>query len=304
LSQKEFYSHGKLMICGEYAVLNGATSFALPSIKGQWLRVTEKEKSDDPVLIWNAKDQNNQIWFSASIKSKYLLLESCTDSQIGIQLIRFLINARALNPNFLINPIDLEVETQLEFDKEEGLGSSSTLTNNIAQWAGIDVFKLHFSAFKGSGFDVAVAHAASPILYTMHKDDPIIETLKWDKSFSDKLFFVYLNKKQNSRNEISAYTSRITTAQIAQISRISRLLSVNDDYFEFCLLLELAEKEISTLLNQDPIKKRLFSDYKGTIKSLGAWGGDFILATGENTIEYFTNKGYKHVYPYDKMIKS
>ena len=48
------------------------------------------------------------------------------------------------------------------------------------------------------------------------------------------------------------------------------------------------------------------SDFDGGIKSLGAWGGDFILAasaTGEETVKaYFSNKGLNTVIPYEEMI--
>jgi hypothetical protein len=47
----------------------------------------------------------------------------------------------------------------------------------------------------------------------------------------------------------------------------------------------------------------LFNDYKGAIKSLGAWGGDFILVTGnEDSISYFKKKGYNTIIPYSKMV--
>ena len=38
-------------------------------------------------------------------------------------------------------------------------------------------------------------------------------------------------------------------------------------------------------------------------KVLGAWGGDFILASGgENTVDYFKDKGYTTVIPYREFI--
>ena len=41
----------------------------------------------------------------------------------------------------------------------------------------------------------------------------------------------------------------------------------------------------------------------GTIKSLGAWGGDFVLATGdEEAQKYFKRKGYKTIIPFQDMI--
>ena len=37
-------------------------------------------------------------------------------------------------------------------------------------------------------------------------------------------------------------------------------------------------------------------------QSLGAWGGDFILATGDSCPAYFNEKGYATVIRYDEMI--
>ncbi len=49
--------------------------------------------------------------------------------------------------------------------------------------------------------------------------------------------------------------------------------------------------------NNQPLKEALFSDYDGAIKSLGAWGGDFFLATGNsNSINYFKTKGYTTIH--------
>jgi hypothetical protein len=36
---------------------------------------------------------------------------------------------------------------------------------------------------------------------------------------------------------------------------------------------------------------------------LGAWGGDFILATSkENPTDYFKSKGFETVIPFDQMV--
>ena len=52
------------------------------------------------------------------------------------------------------------------------------------------------------------------------------------------------------------------------------------------------------------VKEKYFADYPYTIKSLGAWGGDFILAVGdENTPQYFHDKGYETVLSYAELIK-
>ena len=55
--------------------------------------------------------------------------------------------------------------TQLEFDKNWGLGSSSTLINNLASWAQIDAYDLLAQTFGGSGYDIAAAKMQSPFIY-------------------------------------------------------------------------------------------------------------------------------------------
>ena len=72
---------------------------------------------------------------------------------------------------------------------------------------------------------------------------------------------------------------------------------------DFELFMDRHETVLSAILKMTPVKERLFPDYYGTIKSLGAWGGDFILATGdEKSISYFKSKGYNTVIPYSKMV--
>ena len=47
----------------------------------------------------------------------------------------------------------------------------------------------------------------------------------------------------------------------------------------------------------------LFPDFDGVIKSLGAWGGDFVMViSNENPTDYFMEKGYETVIPYEEMI--
>ena len=47
------------------------------------------------------------------------------------------------------------------------------------------------------------------------------------------------------------------------------------------------------------------SDDKGSVKSLGAWGGDFVLVTKRAGFEdYFKQKGYNIIVPFREMILS
>ena len=62
----------------------------------------------------------------------------------------------------------------------------------------------------------------------------------------------------------------------------------------------LALKKGITVLNTPGT---IDSDYNGEIKSLGAWGGDFILAAGPtNTPEYFSSKGFNTIIRYNEMF--
>ena len=63
------------------------------------------------------------------------------------------------------------------------------------------------------------------------------------------------------------------------------------------------EDLIAKALGVPTVKQSLFPDYKGAIKSLGAWGGDFVLAASDQEgPNYFKNLGYENVIPFEKMI--
>ena len=55
-------------------------------------------------------------------------------------------------------------------------------------------------------------------------------------------------------------------------------------------------------IQSETVKNKYFSDYEGSIKSLGAWGGDFILATRKNK-KYFFEKGFDTIFSYSEIIK-
>ncbi|TXI67552.1 MAG: GHMP kinase, partial [Flavobacterium sp.] len=72
---------------------------------------------------------------------------------------------------------------------------------------------------------------------------------------------------------------------------------------EFAKQMEKHEVIMSDVLEIQTIKEKLFPDFKGVIKSLGAWGGDFVMAISkDNPKEYFKEKGYPVVLSYEEMI--
>lgn len=302
MSTKTFYSNGKLLISGEYVVLDGAVAFAIPTKMGQSLTV---EPITPSKLIWTSYDESGQIWYENEFSIKDLHSDISVDSnEITKRLIQIIKTARTLNPSFLSLTSGFKITTQLDFKKEWGLGTSSTLINNMAQWAHIDAFKLLRMTFGGSGYDIACAQHNKPISYQLLNGKPLVKEVSFHPSFKQQLYFVYLNKKQNSREGIAQYKlNKPKELLIDDISKISHKLIHSKSLSEFESLLTLHEDYISKIIQQKPIKDLLFNDFKGCIKSLGAWGGDFILVTSlEDPSVYFKNKGFKTTIPFSNLI--
>ena len=295
-----FRSHGKLLVTSEYLVLDGAEALALPTKKGQTLSV--KKVGGDNVS-WKSITVNGLVWFECELDNNFEIITS-SDSKIANTLTVFLKVAAMMNPHFSDVAIGVEVETHLEFDQTWGLGSSSTLISNIAQWAKVDPFLLQQETFPGSGYDIACALSNSPIIYRIIDKEVSYMTTNFRPSFSDEIFFVHLNKKQNSRDGINKYKDSKTdiSTSVELASDFTDKFVACKDVKEFRKLMAQHESFISEIIGEDTVKQKLFPDYKGSIKSLGAWGGDFIMAVGTNTKTYFKNKGYETIIPFNEMV--
>jgi mevalonate kinase len=226
---------------------------------------------------------------------------------IAETLLEILQAAKQLNPDFLQTENGFEVKTNLTFPKNWGLGTSSTLINSIANWAEVDAFQLLWNSFKGSGYDVACAQNNTPIYYQIKNKKPVITTVAFNPSFKEHLFFVYLNEKQDSKEGILAYRKqkeqREMHQNIERVSQISEAFVKATTLDVFNTLIIAHEKIIGEIIQIKPVKERLFPDYFGEVKSLGAWGGDFVLVTGnEQTPDYFKNKGFNTVLRYHEII--
>ncbi len=299
---QKFHSNGKLLLTGEYAVLDGALALAIPVKFGQTLTVSPSEKAG---LLWKSHDQDGKIWYEGSFGLQNNTIKAIQTDDTSNRLLAILSSAKTMNPEFLTEEGYTAV-TELEFPAEWGLGSSSTLINNIASWAGVDALHLLDQSFGGSGYDIAAAQRDSAFTYRRGEGAPEIHEvdLKWD--FTDRLFFVHLNQKQSSTQEIERYkTSRnISPSLLDEISAITTKLVNTASFSEFNALITEHESVISDLIAVSPIKESRFPDFGGAVKSLGAWGGDFILATGKvEDMEYFRSKGYNTILPFSKMIK-
>lgn len=298
---RKFYSNGKLLLSGEYAVLDGAQAWAIPTKYGQYLSVST---TDSQKISWKSVDEKGRVWFEGSYQTESLKEVSTSDSATSKALIEILSEARKMNPDFLKDATGYDIETVLTFPKDWGLGSSSTLLNNIAQWASINAFELLSKTFGGSGYDIACAQHNTPILFQINKGIAEIQEIYSNPKFTAALYFVYLNKKKNSRDAIEVYRKRaIEPALIETITQLTKRMHTSNTIEDFEELMTRHEKELSDALGIPTVKAELFSGYTGAIKSLGAWGGDFILVTGdEHTPAYFKGKGYATVIAFDDMI--
>ncbi len=298
---QEFYSNGKLLLSGEYAVLDGAQGWAIPSKYGQYLRIVPQNAE---TLSWTSIDDRGTTWFEATYHFTSLDLLTTSDHAIAEALQTVLKATQRLNPSFLRTTKGIAAETELTFPRDWGLGSSSTLINNIANWGGVDPYDLLKATFGGSGYDIACAKHHTPILFQLTNGIPHIRELPMEIPFKEELYFVYLNQKQNSREAIAAYRQlTIDTTLIEQITNITQEMVVAADIHQFALLMQRHEQILSNAMGIETVQSKLFSDYSGTVKSLGAWGGDFVLATGTtDSALYFKEKGYDTVIPFSQMI--
>lgn len=294
-----FYSHGKLLLTGEYTILKGANALAVPCRMGQTLNYRQ---TDEDILIWKSYNVNNIVWFEVKFKVDSLKLISTSDLGIWKSLLKILRATKELNLSFLSQ--GGQVDTFLEFDRSWGLGSSSTLISNIASWANINPYRLLGKSFGGSGYDIACAQANGPLTYIRNNYNPNIEFVELNYPFIENLFFVHLNKKKDSQKAVALFDlNKIGPAIIKKINELTKLILNCNKQTDFNKYLKNHERILASILNQRTVQDIYFSNFKGAIKSLGAWGGDFILVSGDKeSPNYFKNLGFTTIIPFEEMI--
>jgi mevalonate kinase len=293
-----YHANGKLLLIGEYFILDGAVGLALPTKFGQSLSV---EASAEKGIFWKSIDHENKVWLEVQF-SESLEIISTTNEEIAETLQQILSHCN-------LTTHDSRLTTILDFPNDWGLGSSSTLISLLAQYANVDPYELLAKTFGGSGYDIACATANSAITYQLTTHDSRLTTaINFQPSFSNHLYFVHLNQKQNSREGIQHYKNLTIdkTEYIEQISEITQKLIHANELDEFCYYLEVHENIVGNVLNLRKVKEIYFSDFPGTVKSLGAWGGDFILVASDESPEmitrYFQQKGFSTILSYKDMI--
>ena len=296
----QFYSHGKLLITGEYFVLNGATAFAIPLKLGQGMDV--ELVNDDKGLIYWSTTVRKLPWFEAKFSKDDLDIVDTNNrksSEFIQKLLRFVKDkSAALNASQSVS-----ISANVEFPMEWGFGSSSSLIANLAQWAKVNPYELLFATTNGSGYDVACAMADSPILYINHPKPEVVR-VDFNPNFLNKIYFIYLGQKQNSSASVDKFGHKVSgrNVEAERITEISKAIVKVTSLREFEDLVDKHEQIVAETLGLEPVKRKMFPDFDGSVKSLGAWGGDFIMAThsGEASYvySYFKAKGLDVILPY------
>ncbi|MGA9211533.1 GYDIA family GHMP kinase [Kaistella sp.] len=295
------FSHGKLLLTSEYVVLDGALALALPTKWGQEFFVSES--FDGKSLVhWIAHHQGKP-WLNAIIDCSSGTILTTNIPESAEFILKVLMKVKELSAFQLNGNSSYSITTNLQFPANFGLGSSSTLMNNLSQWAAIDAFELNETCLGGSGYDIAVAQEQSAILY-QNQPERIIQKIDFDPSFKIDLIFIHLNQKQNSREGINLYRSKEKSPELINaFSTITQRVLEAENLEDFSELMTLHEKKLSNFLEIETVKEKYFENCPTFVKSLGAWGGDFVMTSKFSGFEdYFRGKGFPTIFSYKDLI--
>jgi mevalonate kinase len=270
--------------------------------------VKKKSKSDSPSLYWKSYEKK-LLWFELNVSLPDFKLIDTSDQLIAKKLIEVLKITYKLNPDFIESNQNYLATSRLSFKRNWGLGSSSTLIANIANWANVNPYELLKNTFGGSGYDIACADTEHPIIFNLEDDSPQVEEINFDPVFKGNLFFIYSGKKQSSAESIQYFESLNKSSKnyVNAISEISNRMAKAENLTNFQNSMRQHEEIIAKILNKKRIKEEFFPDFKGEIKSLGAWGGDFIMAASEDNStqveQYFKSKGLNVIFKFEDLVK-
>jgi len=297
----EIYSPGKLMLTSEYFAVDGALVLAVPTKLGQEFFFEEKQDGKS-IIFWEAYHQK-KLWLKAVIDYKTWQILKTNIDQSAEFILKTLKNVQSLSETKFKNTDTYHLKTNLQFPSDYGLGSSSTLMNNLAEWSEIDPFHLNSISLGGSGYDIAVANAKSAVLF-QNKPEIHFEKINFNPKFKNELIFIHLNQKQDSREAIQLYRSKVKSQIVVdEFSNLTRNILLCNELENFSELMMIHEQKISDFIEIPTVKSRFFSDCPSFVKSLGAWGGDFVMSSKfAGFKDYFWGKGFTTVFEWNDLI--
>lgn len=251
---------------------------------------------------------NDHQWFTAAFTFPGFDISGATDAMPAAYVRDALLAADSLRPGFFQPEKGYQLTFNLEFDTRWGLGSSSSLLSNLAWWMDVDPYRLLWKISSASGYDIACARADGPLIYQRAEGIPVVTYVDFNPPFTDSLFFVYLGKKQDSRQAVTDSLHKAVPSEIwiDEVSALTEEICRADNVEEFSGLITRHEECISGFLGEPPVKSARFPGFPGAVKSLGAWGGDMVLVVWEDEEEdlrkYFDSRGLKLIFRYSDLI--
>lgn len=296
------WANGKLLISGEYMVLAGAKALAFPLKFGQELQVKENPV---PIIRWISRQPGSE-WFTCDLDPAECEIIATNKPATASRLSKLFQAAHTLNASFPDKKTGSLVNVTANYPVEWGLGSSSTLIFLVARWANVDPFSLFRLVSEGSGYDIACAGQTGMIFYQLDGIQPLITETQPGKALQDYAYFVSLGKKQDSTKEVNLFLNHrnYSSKNITYISELSTQICFAQTADELSRLVIEHETIMSNILNREFIAAR-FKNFPGTVKSLGAWGGDFAMFISErdkkSVIKSLNEYGLQHVFTFSEI---
>lgn len=304
-ASRSFHARGKLLLTSEYVVLDGIPAVAVPTYKGQQLEVNEAV--DRSVLAWTARAHDGSIWLEGSLERTPEGWKTYADQESpasGLEAVSALLTAAE---HLRGTPLPGgSAETFLEFPNDYGWGSSSTLISLVAQWAEVDALALHFATQNGSGYDAVCALASGPIRYT--RTGPAsaqwvpVSLAHWPHN---TLYLVHLGEKQRSAQDVVRYRNIGPNPLLLKaVGEAAELLFKASSPLEWSAAARKHEEAMGMVLGRTPVAETRFENYPHAVKSLGAWGGDFVLAQVREASDFiwFKEHGFSTVLPWSDCV--
>jgi len=289
---KTFYAKGKVLLCGEYAVMAGIEALALPVMDGQWLSVWEVVTKGNSKIVWQSKNPDGSVWLDCRMDTDIMHLAESTNYEIGNTLLHILREVKLQKPNFFDHKT-IRVETNCEFSRNYGLGTSSTLISTISDWTGVNAFDLQAAVFGGSGYDVAVCKTGKPVVYWIENEEPNWEPWHLEPNLTEHWFLAFPGTKMNSRNALGSVKEKLNALKndTLMLHQLSACIQAIKNPRSIPLLEAMLEMW-QALLSQYLEIPKAYDDLAikpvqgGLCKWLGAWGGDVLLVNEKILAEY------------------
>lgn len=304
MTATKYAASGKLLLFGEYLVLRGAWSLVMPLRYGQTLTVSSHSTEN---ILWICFEKGNE-WLRIEFNRNLDILNASDEKKAVIvqELLRFIQNEKPL-----LRITGLHFHFEIDFPGKYGLGTSSTFLSLLSQWSGVDPYLLLGKTFGGSGFDIAAATTKAPFIYRREgasaNAQRHVTPISIPENISKHLLFIYTGKKQKSREEVLHFEKiEILPGHMHEMNDIIDSVLRATDFENFGIQMKRSETLLSSVLGKPSVKSTCFSDYPFEVKSLGAWGGDFVMATFHDEADarkYFSEKGMHPIFNYQQMIR-